>query len=89
MIELLNLIFGVGEKQLPSAGEILRAATIFNQKKKTGTHSVYIGSAVPSSVDGEHQSRKKTGTHSLCKSSVIVGLLVSVLSFCYYYLIHI
>ena len=83
MIELLNLIFGVGQKQLPSAGEILRA--IFNQKK-TGTHSVYIGSAVPSSVVREHQSRKKTGTYSLYKSSLMVGLFVSFLSFCYYYL---
>ena len=32
MLKLLNLIFGVGRKQLPSAAEILRDATIFNQK---------------------------------------------------------
>ncbi|XP_074609140.1 serine/threonine-protein kinase Nek8-like isoform X1 [Acropora palmata] len=32
MLKLLNLILGVGRKQLPSAAEILRDATIFNQK---------------------------------------------------------
>ncbi|XP_067023459.1 probable serine/threonine-protein kinase DDB_G0284251 isoform X2 [Acropora muricata] len=31
MLELLNLIFGVGREQLPSAAEILRVATIFNR----------------------------------------------------------
>ena len=77
MLELLNLIFGVGREQLPSAAEILRVATIFNQEK-TGTHSIYIGSAVPSSVYRKYPSRKKTGgSYSLYKSILVaLGLLV-------------
>ena len=82
MLELLKLIFGVGREQLPSAAEILRVATIFNQKK-TGTHSVYIGSAVPSSVYRKHPSRKKTGSYSLYKSILLaLGLLIRFFFFC-------
>ena len=84
ILELLNLIFGVGREQLPSAAEILRVATIFNQEK-TGTHSIYIDSAVPSSVYRKHPSRKKTGSYRLYKSILLaLGLLV-LLFYHYFY----
>ena len=85
IIELLNLIFGVGRERLPSAEEILRVATIFN-KEKTGTYSIYIGSAVPSSVYRKHPARKKTGSYSLYKSILLaLGLLVLFFFYHYFY----
>ena len=86
MLELLNLIFGVGRKQLPSAAKILHDfATIL---KKIGTHSIYIGSAVPSRVDGrKHQFRKETSMHGLRKSILVTtGLLGGFLYLFYHYL---
>ena len=77
---MLNLIFGVGREQLPSAAEILRVATIFNQEK-TGTYSLYIGSAVPSSVYRKHPSRKKTGGSYRLYKSILVALGLLVLFF--------
>ena len=97
MIELLDLIFGVGREQLPSEAEILRD---FNQKI-TGTHSVHISDADATGVDREHLHRaaqilpvatvfneKKTGTRIVPKTTLVaIGLATLsflLLFYCYF-----